>query len=91
MSSTSAAVFDSFWTQWSLLIKWCALASIPVIYYWLWSRSKFVQIINSMPGPKYFPFLGNVLDLYVDRDGSSSTFHVYLPDNLLVFFIGRIS
>lgn len=48
---------------------WLLLAVIPVLYYWAWSRSHFVRLVNALPGPKYVPLLGNVLDLYVDRDG----------------------
>ena len=64
-------IVDSFWTDWgSLIFKWLLLVTIPVIYYWLWSRSTFVQLVNAIPGPPSIPFLGNVLDLYVDRDGA---------------------
>ena len=63
-------ISDSWWTDWgSLAFKWMLLVAIPVLYYWLWSRSTFVQLVNAIPGPRPIPFLGNVLDLYVDRDG----------------------
>jgi hypothetical protein len=69
-SAAKMDMSESVWTDWgSLVFKWLLLVAIPVVYYNLWSRSTFVQLVNAIPGPRPIPFLGNVLDLYVDRDG----------------------
>lgn len=48
----------------------CSLLVILLIgYYWTWSRSRFVRLINALPGPDALPFLGNFMDLNVDHDG----------------------
>nr|CAH0101008.1 unnamed protein product [Daphnia galeata] len=44
------------------------LAFLLAVYYWVWSRSRFVRLINAIPGPKALPLLGNVLDLNVNHD-----------------------
>ncbi|XP_046640760.1 cytochrome P450 4c3-like [Daphnia pulicaria] len=47
----------------------CSLLVILLIgYYWTWSRSRFVRLINALPGPDALPFLGNFMDLNVDHD-----------------------
>jgi ABC-type dipeptide/oligopeptide/nickel transport system permease subunit len=32
-------------------------------YYGVWSRSRFVRLIDALPGPKPLPVLGNVIDI----------------------------
>ncbi|KAI9563276.1 hypothetical protein GHT06_010734 [Daphnia sinensis] len=49
----------------SLRIGWIILPAIAVFYYWKWSRSRTVKLINAIPGRKPLPLLGNLLDLDV--------------------------
>ncbi|XP_059353317.1 cytochrome P450 4c3-like isoform X2 [Daphnia carinata] len=44
------------------------LAGLLAVYYWIWRQSRFVRLINAIPGPDGLPFLGNVLDLNVPND-----------------------
>ncbi|KAI9552444.1 hypothetical protein GHT06_022810 [Daphnia sinensis] len=44
------------------------LVGLLVVYYWIWRQSRFVRLINAIPGPDGLPFLGNVLDLNVPSD-----------------------
>ena len=39
------------------------LAFLLAVWYLLWSQSRFVRLINALPGPKTLPILGNALDL----------------------------
>ncbi|XP_046632819.1 cytochrome P450 4c3-like isoform X2 [Daphnia pulicaria] len=55
------------WIGWSPFIG-SLLASLLVVYYWIWSRSRFVRLINAVPGPDCLPILGNVLALNVPND-----------------------
>jgi hypothetical protein len=32
-------------------------------YYGVWSRSRFVRLIDALPGPKPLPVLGNIIDI----------------------------
>ncbi|XP_046449670.1 cytochrome P450 4c3-like [Daphnia pulex] len=76
-SAAKMDMSESAWTDWgSLVFKWLLLVAIPVVYYWIWSRSTFVQLVNAIPGPRPIPFLGNVLDLYVDRDEFLKIVHI---------------
>ncbi|KZS12269.1 Uncharacterized protein APZ42_022337 [Daphnia magna] len=52
--------------NWSPLLFCTALAILLAV--WYWSRSQFVRLINAIPGPKYLPFLGNLLDLNAGYD-----------------------
>lgn len=70
------------WIGWSTL-AWFSLASLIVIYYWIWSRSRFVRLVNALPGPSFFPVLGNFLDLNVDHDGA---FSVQRPEENVSFY-----
>ncbi len=40
-----------------------ALAGLLGGYYWVWSRSRFVRLIDALPGPNPLPLLGNILHL----------------------------
>lgn len=51
---------------------WSILAGLVILYYWAWSSSRLVRLVDALPGPKYFPVLGNFLDLNVDHDGACS-------------------
>ncbi|XP_046632812.1 cytochrome P450 4c3-like [Daphnia pulicaria] len=44
------------------------LAGFLAIYYWTWSKSRFVRLVDTIPGPKTLPLLGNILELNVDHD-----------------------
>jgi hypothetical protein len=39
------------------------LAFLLAVWYLLWSQSRFVRLINALPGPNALPLLGNALDL----------------------------
>jgi cytochrome P450 family 4 len=49
------------WSPFSLVMT--ALAGMLSTYYWVWSRSRFVRLINALPGPKPLPMLGNIIYL----------------------------
>jgi hypothetical protein len=61
-------MLNIMWVGWSPLI-----ASLPagllVVYYWVWSRSRFIRLINTVPGPDCFPILVNILSLNVPSGG----------------------
>ncbi len=59
--------FQFLWVGWSAYL-WPIL-TIVLIYYLNWRRSRFVRLIESIPGPSTFPLLGNLLDVNVTRDG----------------------
>ncbi|XP_046450545.1 cytochrome P450 4g15-like isoform X2 [Daphnia pulex] len=44
-------------------IAMTALAGLIGGYYWVWSRSRFVRLIDALPGPNPLPLLGNLLHL----------------------------
>lgn len=44
-------------------------ALMIVVYYVVWSQSRFVRLINAIPGPDAMPILGNILELNVTHDG----------------------
>ncbi|KZS12292.1 Uncharacterized protein APZ42_022393 [Daphnia magna] len=56
---------DVFRIKWS---TWFILFIVPIIFYCIWIRSRFVRLVNALPGPKQFPLLGNLLELSVDYD-----------------------
>ncbi|KAI9559852.1 hypothetical protein GHT06_013859 [Daphnia sinensis] len=56
------------WIGWNPPFLGSLLAFLVTISYWLWSRSRFVRLVNALPGPKALPLLGNVLDLNVPHD-----------------------
>jgi cytochrome P450 family 4 len=49
------------WSPFSLAMT--ALAGLLGGYYWVWSRTRFVRLIDALPGPKTLPLLGNILEL----------------------------
>ncbi|KZS02528.1 Uncharacterized protein APZ42_000401, partial [Daphnia magna] len=55
--------------EWSPLYFWSALTILLTTWYWTWNRSRFVRLINAIPGPKHLPLLGNLLDLSLSNDG----------------------
>nr|CAH0107706.1 unnamed protein product [Daphnia galeata] len=55
------------WIGWTPFIT-SILAGLLVAYYWIWSRSRFVRLINAVPGPDCLPILGNILALNVPND-----------------------
>jgi hypothetical protein len=48
------------WSSSSLAMT-TALAGLLGGYYWVWTRSRFVRLIDALPGPKPLPMLGNIL------------------------------
>jgi cytochrome P450 family 4 len=58
------------WIGWILFIA-SLLSGLVVVYYWVWSKSRFVCLVNAIPGTNNaLPFLGNILELNVDHDGN---------------------
>ncbi len=64
-----------------------ALAGLLGGYYWVWSRTRFVRLIDALPGPKTLPLLGNILEL-VKYTSDSNKISKLIPAHL---FIIRIS
>jgi hypothetical protein len=67
---------NSLWTDWSDWFPpmWLLLVVSLVFYYWTWSQSRVVRLINAIPGPKSLPLLGNILDLDVYNDSRPMSF-----------------
>jgi cytochrome P450 family 4 len=57
------------WIGWISFIA-SFLSGLVVVYYWVWSKSRFVRLVNAIPGPNALPLLGNILELNVDHDGN---------------------
>lgn len=51
---------------------WLVLAASGLAYYALWRNSRFVRLIDAIPGPRGLPVLGSILDLNVDQVGKLS-------------------
>ncbi len=59
---------------WSPLLSFSAAVILLLAgYYWvMWSRSRFVRLIDALPGPKPLPLLGNLFDVAnIPLDGIS--------------------
>ncbi|XP_057368149.1 cytochrome P450 4c3-like [Daphnia carinata] len=55
-------------TEWSPRLFCTTIAVLLAVWYWSWSRSRFVRLINAIPGPKGLPFLGNLFDVNIGYD-----------------------
>ncbi|KZS01917.1 Uncharacterized protein APZ42_001263, partial [Daphnia magna] len=60
-------MLEATWIGFSPMIG-SLLASLLAVYYFAWCRSRFVRLIDALPGPKTLPFLGNILELNVVHD-----------------------
>ena len=49
---------------------WITLIATLLIYWFAWSRSRFVRLINRLPGPRGIPLLGNALQIGKTPDGT---------------------
>jgi len=46
------------------------LIFLVISLYWRWTRSRFVRLIDAIPGRNYLPVLGNLLDgIHLDPEG----------------------
>ena len=59
----------------SVIVPFCLLAALMAIYYWTWTRSRIVRLVNAIPGPKALPLLGNFLQLNVGHDAFLKRVH----------------
>ncbi|KAK4025899.1 hypothetical protein OUZ56_014936 [Daphnia magna] len=53
----------------AILSIWLILPAIAVFYYWKWSQSRTVKLMNAIPGRKPLPLLGNLLHLDGNHEG----------------------
>jgi hypothetical protein len=53
------------WSKWMspTSLAMTALVGLLTGYYGVWSRSRFVRLIDALPGPKPLPLPGNLLHL----------------------------
>ncbi|KAI9563275.1 hypothetical protein GHT06_010733 [Daphnia sinensis] len=59
-----------------ILSIWLILPAIAIFYYWKWSRSRTVRLINAIPGLKPLPLLGNILHMDGNHDRFFQTMSV---------------
>jgi hypothetical protein len=71
-------MLDMFRTRWGSPLSWTFTAIVILLaagYYWVWCRSRFVRLIDALPGPKPLPLLGNLLEVAnIPLDGISIVF-----------------
>lgn len=60
--------FENLALEWDYF-KWLLLVGMPIVYYFIWNNSEYVRLINTLPGPKPFPVIGNLLDIQIHDDG----------------------
>lgn len=84
---------QSLYSQWISLIgfnwtTWFVLASCAVLAWICWRNSRYVRLINAVPGPKGIPILGNLLELNVGQVGNriivSSSLYVWMDNTFLI-------
>jgi cytochrome P450 family 4 len=84
---------NSLWIGWGDWFPPMGLLLVVslVFYYWTWSQSRDVRLINAIPGPKSLPLLGNLLDLDVYNDSKSFVkiliSQVFYWENLKIDFL----
>jgi cytochrome P450 family 4 len=84
---------NSLWIGWGDWFPPMGLLLVVslVFYYWTWSQSRVVRLINAIPGPKSLPLLGNLLDLDVYNDSKSFVkiliTQVFYWENLKIDFL----
>ncbi|XP_057365312.1 cytochrome P450 4C1-like [Daphnia carinata] len=59
---------DLPWIGWNPSFLSMLLVFLVTVLYWMWSRSRFVRLVNALPGPKALPLLGNVFELNISND-----------------------
>nr|QST15028.1 CYP4BY4 protein [Diaphanosoma celebensis] len=58
---------------------WVAVLSFLLVYWILWRNSRFVRLIESIPGPKGLPLFGNALQLNVSQVDFLKICHLKWP------------
>lgn len=94
MSSPTLIHVNSLWTEWAdwFPSMWLLLVTISIFYYWMRSQSRFVRLINAIPGPKSLPLLGNILHLDVYNESLYLYFllfdhYVVIIESSKMFFV----
>lgn len=62
------SIFPHQWIgfNWS---TWAVLTSAVLLVWILWRNSRYVRLIDAIPGPKGIPIIGNILQVNVDQVG----------------------
>lgn len=60
---------------------WWLIVAVSVVGWLCWRNSRYVRLIDAIPGPKGIPVLGNLLQVYVDQVGKTH-------DNIQVIALG---
>ena len=50
-------------------VVWTVITSALLIGWYFWCNSRYVRLVNTIPGPKGIPIIGNVLAVNVNQVG----------------------
>ncbi len=81
--STATMVFQLILPYWVIIFV-VFIAS----FYWRWSRSRFVRLVNVLPGPRTLPLIGNALEfIHLDKEGSYYRKDITKKKKVIIFVL----